>query len=211
MTALVLASLVLASGSATRAKMLRDAGVAVEIVTPRVDEDEIKASYRAEGAGAEDTAIALAEMKALTVSRKIMGDNPPANSGRYVLGADQMLDCSGIWFDKPADIAAARAQLAALQGRRHHLISAAVLVKDGVRLWHHVDRAELVMREVSDAYLDYYLGAVGTEVLSSVGAYHLEGLGAQLFSRVRGDFFTVLGLPLLPVLAILRQHGMLAS
>ncbi len=187
--------------------MLRDAGVAVEVVTPRVDEDEIKASYRAEGAGVEDTAIALAEMKALAVSRKIMTSNP----GRYVLGADQMLACGGIWFDKPADRAAARAQLEALRDRKHHLVSAAVLAKDGVRLWHHVDRAELTMRDVSDSYLDDYLAQVGDDVLGSVGAYHLEGLGAQLFSRVRGDFFTVLGLPLLPVLAILRQHGMLPT
>lgn len=201
------APLILASGSAARAKMLRDAGVAIEIVSPRVDEDEIKASYRAEGAGVEDTAIALAEMKALAVSRKIMAGAP----GRYVLGADQMLDCSGIWFDKPADLAAAHAQLSALRDRQHHLVSAAVLVKDGVRLWHHVDRAELVMRDVSDDFLDDYLAKVGTDVLGSVGAYHLEGLGAQLFSRVRGDFFTVLGLPLLPVLAILRHHGMLDS
>ena len=198
-------TLLLASGSATRARMLRDAGVAVENLAPRVDEDEIKASYRGAGARVEDTAIALAELKAQSVSRKIMGGMP----GRYVLGADQMLECGGIWFDKPADLAAARAQLAALRGRTHHLVSAAVLVRDGERLWHHVDRAELVMRDFSDAFLDDYLRGIGAEVLGSVGAYHLEGLGAQLFSRVRGDFFTVLGLPLLPVLAILRQHGML--
>lgn len=187
--------------------MLRDAGVAVENMPPRVDEDEIKASYRGEGAGVEDTAIALAELKAQSVSRKIMGAAP----GRFVLGADQMLECGGIWFDKPVDLQAARAQLGALRGRAHHLISAAVLVKDGVRLWHHVDRAELVMRDFSEAFLDEYLGGIGAEVLGSVGAYHLEGVGAQLFSRVRGDFFTVLGLPLLPVLAILRSHGMLRS
>lgn len=187
--------------------MLMDAGAAVETIVPRVDEDEIKASYRAEGAGADDTAIALAEMKAQHVSRKIMAGDP----GRYVLGADQMLECGGTWFDKPVDLAAARAQLGALRGKTHHLISAAVLVKDGQRLWHHVDRAELVMRDFSEFYLDDYLDRVGTEILGSVGAYHLEGIGAQLFSRVRGDFFTVLGLPLLPVLAILRQHGMLKS
>jgi septum formation protein len=122
-----------------------------------------------------------------------------------------MLECDGIWFDKPADLAAARAQLRALRGRAHHLVSAAVLVKDGQRIWHHVDRAELVMRDFSDSFLDDYLSKVGDDVLNSVGAYHLEGLGAQLMSRVRGDFFTVLGLPLLPALAILRSHGMLRS
>lgn len=195
--------LILASGSIARARMLRDAGVALEIMKPAVDEDELKASYRAEGADVTDTAIALAEMKAQAVSRKV--------SGRYVLGADQMLECEGIWFDKPADIAAARAQLKALRGRQHHLVSAAVLVKDGQRLWHHVDRAELTMRDLSDGFLEWYLALAGDVVTSSVGAYHLEGLGAQLMTRVRGDFFTVLGLPLLPVLAILRTHGMLRA
>jgi len=194
-------TLILASGSAARAKMLRDCGVEIEIVKPAVDEDELKASYRGEGANAIDTAIALAEMKAQAVSRR--------QTGRYVLGADQMLECEGTWFDKPVDKPAARAQLKALRGRKHHLVSAAVLVKDGHRLWHHVDRAELTMRDFSDEFLEFYLGIVGDAVTSSVGAYHLEGLGAQLMTRVRGDFFTVLGLPLLPVLAILRTHGML--
>lgn len=197
------AALILASGSNARAKMLRDAGVILEIVKPAVDEDELKVSYRAEGADVIDTAIALAEMKAQAVSRK--------QKGRFVLGADQMLECEGTWFDKPADPAAARAQLKALRGRQHHLVSAAVLVKDGQRLWHHVDRAELTMRDLSDEFLEWYLALAGEAVTSSVGAYHLEGLGAQLMARVRGDFFTVLGLPLLPVLAILRTHGMLRA
>jgi septum formation protein len=197
------AALILASGSNARAKMLRDAGVTLEIVKPAVDEDELKVSYRAEGADVIDTAIALAEMKAQAVSRK--------QKGRFVLGADQMLECEGTWFDKPADPAAARAQLKALRGRQHHLVSAAVLVKDGQRLWHHVDRAELTMRDLSDEFLEWYLALAGEAVTSSVGAYHLEGLGAQLMARVRGDFFTVLGLPLLPVLAILRTHGMLRA
>jgi septum formation protein len=196
-------ALILASGSAARAKMLRDAGVTLEIIKPAVDEDELKMSYRAEGADVIDTAIALAEMKAQAVSRR--------HNGRYILGADQMLECEGIWFDKPADIGAARAQLKALRGRQHHLVSAAVLVKDGQRLWHHVDRAELTMRDISDAFLEWYLALAGDAVTSSVGAYHLEGIGAQLMTRVRGDFFTVLGLPLLPVLAILRTHGMLRA
>ncbi|WP_374380961.1 nucleoside triphosphate pyrophosphatase [Dongia sp.] len=195
--------LVLASGSTARAKMLKDCGVAVEIVKPAVDESELKASYRAEGANVIDTAVALAEMKALAVSRRL--------NGRYVLGADQMLECEGTWFDKPVDRDAARRQLKALSGRAHHLVSAAVLMKDGERLWHHVDRAELTMRELGDDFLDWYLATVGDDVTASVGAYHLEGLGAQLMTRVRGDFFTVLGLPLLPVLAILRTHGMLRA
>lgn len=198
-----MAALILASGSATRARLLREAGIELEILKPNVDEDEIKASYRAEGAGVEETAIALAGLKAASISRCLAGQ-----AGIYVLGSDQMLECDGAWFDKPVDRAAARAQLLSLRGRAHHLLSAAVLMKDGVRIWHHVDRAELTMRDFSDAFLDDYLDRAGEAVLGSVGAYHLEGLGAQLFSRVRGDFFTILGLPLLPVLAILREHGM---
>lgn len=198
-----MAALILASGSATRARLLRDAGIAIEILKPSVDEDEIKASYRAEGAGVDETAVALADLKAGSISRRLAGQ-----VGIYVLGSDQMLECDGTWFDKPADRAAARAQLVSLRGKAHHLISAAVLMKDGQRIWHHIDRAELVMRDFSDAFLDDYLDRAGDAVLGSVGAYHLEGLGAQLFSRVRGDFFTILGLPLLPVLAILREHGM---
>jgi septum formation protein len=198
--------LVLASGSATRARMLRDAGIAIDVVRPAVDEDEVKASCRAEGTSVDDTAVMLAELKAASVARRLA-----THSGVYVLGSDQMLDCGGVWFDKPADREAARAQLIALRGRKHHLISAAVLLKDGQRVWHHIDRAELAMRDFSDAFLESYLDQAGEAVMGSVGAYHLEGIGAQLFTRVRGDFFTVLGLPLLPVLSILRDHGMVAN
>jgi septum formation protein len=199
-------ALILASGSVTRARLLREAGIAIETVKPNVDEDEIKASYRAEGADVEDTAIALADLKAGAVSRRL-----PSQAGIHVLGSDQMLECDGTWFDKPAGRIAARAQLIALRGKSHHLVSAAVLLKDGQRIWHHVDRAELTMRDFSDAFVDDYLDRAGDAVLGSVGAYHLEGLGAQLFARVRGDFFTILGLPLLPVLAILREHGMVPA
>lgn len=198
--------LILASGSATRARLLREAGVTIEIVTPAVDEDEVKASYKAEGAGVEDTALALAELKAASVVRRL-----PTEGGVFVLGADQMLDCGGHWFDKPMDRAAARAQLLALRGHKHHLVSAAILFLNGQRIWHQIDRAELTMRDFSDTFLDHYLDNAGEAVFGSVGGYHLEGLGAQLFSRVRGDFFTILGLPLLPVLAILREHGMVPA
>ncbi|MBL8707976.1 MAG: Maf family protein [Rhodospirillaceae bacterium] len=201
-----MAPLILASGSGTRARLLREAGVAIEIVPPAVDEEEVKASYRADGAAVEDVALALAELKAAAVARRRV-----AESGTYVLGSDQMLDCDGDWFDKPADRAAARAQLLALRGRTHRLVSAAVLLKDGQRIWHHVDEARLTLRDFSDAFLEGYLERAGADVLGSVGAYQLEGLGAQLFARVRGDFFTILGLPLLPVLAILREHGMVPA
>lgn len=192
--------LILASGSATRAKMLRDAGVAIETAIPAIDEAEVKASLRHDGATAAKVAEVLAEMKAQRVAAKARG--------RLVLGSDQMLECDGAWFDKPAGRDDARRQLQFLRGKSHSLITSAVLVRDDARIWHMTDRAELRMRAFSDDFLEHYLAAAGEDVLHSVGAYRLEGLGAQLFERVTGDFFTILGLPLLPVLGILREHGM---
>ncbi|HEY1382013.1 MAG TPA: nucleoside triphosphate pyrophosphatase [Dongiaceae bacterium] len=192
-------SLILASGSKTRARMLRSAGVPIEIAVPNIDEPELMASLNASGATADRVAEVLAEMKAQRVA--------PRFPARFVLGCDQMLECDGQWLDKPADRNHAREQLKMLRGNSHSLITCAVLVRDEERIWHHVDRAELTMRDVSDAFLEQYLEQAGEDILRSVGAYQLEGLGAQLFERVRGDFFTILGLPLLPVLAILREHG----
>ncbi|GAB2177700.1 Maf family protein [Dongia sp. agr-C8] len=193
--------LILASASTARAEMLRAAGVAIEIVPARVDESELKLSLQRQKAEVETAAIALAELKALQVSR--------ARPGRLVLGADQMLDCKGVWFDKPESRAAARTQLLALRDKTHRLTSAAVLARDGQRIWHHAGAANLTMRAFTDAFLDIYLGQAGDAVLGSVGAYQLEGLGAQMFKQIDGDFFTILGLPLLPVLDILREQNML--
>lgn len=193
------AALVLASASATRAEMLRRAGVACAIDPAHVDEDEMKRGMRASGASAADLAETLADLKA----RKISSRHP----GALVVGADQVLDCQGKWFDKPADRAAARAQLLELRGKMHELISCVCVLRDGERLWHHTGRARLTMRPFSEAFLDDYLDRVGTAVQQSVGAYQLEGPGAQLFSRVDGDYFTILGLPLLPLLDFLRNHG----
>ncbi len=192
-------TLVLASGSRTRALMLEKAGLRPILDKPLVDEEEVKLAGKAEGVGADAVAEALAELKAQRVTRR--------HPGALVVGADQMLECEGVWFDKPTDRAAARAQLLALRGKTHQLVSCAVIVRDGERLWHKVDRARLTMRNFSENFLDGYLDAVGDEVLHSVGAYQLEGLGAQLFQRVEGDFFTILGLPLLPLLGFLRVHG----
>ncbi|PGH54892.1 septum formation protein Maf [Azospirillum palustre] len=191
--------LVLASGSRTRAAMLEQAGVPAILDRPLVDEDEVKAAGRAEGVPADAVAEALAELKAQRITRR--------HPGALVVGADQMLDCEGRWFDKPADRAAARAQLLDLRGQTHQLVSCAVVVRDGERMWHKTDSARLTMRNFSEAFLDDYLDRVGDDVLHSVGAYQLEGLGAQLFHRVEGDFFTILGLPLLPLLGFLRVHG----
>ncbi len=193
--------LILASASTARAEMLRAAGVAIEIVPARVDEGELKLSLQQQEADVETAAIALAELKALQVSR--------AKPGRLVLGADQMLDCDGAWFDKPESRAGARNQLLTLRDKTHRLTSAAVLARDGLRVWHHATAARLTMRAFTDSFLDQYLDQAGDAVLSSVGAYQLEGLGAQMFKRIDGDFFTILGLPLLPVLDILREQSLL--
>lgn len=194
-------TLILASGSATRRKMLEDAGVAIVVEKPRVDEEAVKAGLRAEGLKPREQADALAEVKALSVSRMRSG---------LVLGADQMLALGDEAFDKPADRAEARAQLAALRGKTHALLTAAVIARDGQVIWRHVDTPKLTMRAFSDAFLDDYLDRVGEGALSSVGGYQLEGLGAQLFSRVDGDYFSVLGLPLMPLLSYLRDIGEIA-
>jgi septum formation protein len=194
---------VLASASRIRLELLERAGVVATAQAAAVDEDGIKAAFRAEGAAAEACAEALAALKAARISERC----PEA----LVIGADQMLDCDGIWFDKPADLDQARAQLQALRGRTHRLVTAAAVLQGGVQLWHSVAQARLTMRPFTDAFLDEYLRQAGPAVLSSVGAYQLEGLGAQLFDRVEGDFFTVLGLPLLPLLGFLRGHGVIRA
>lgn len=190
---------VLASGSAIRAHLLAAAGVAHRVIKPAIDEDEVKAALRGEGAAVEAAVEALAELKAKRVSAR----KPKA----LVIGADQILECDGEWFDKPADRERAAETLRRLSGREHHLIACACIARHDHRLWHHVERARLVMRPLSEQFIARYLDAVGDAALTSVGAYQLEGLGAHLFSRVEGDFFTILGLPLLPLLAFLREQG----
>ncbi|MDX6750500.1 Maf family protein [Geminicoccaceae bacterium 1502E] len=198
------ARLVLASGSAARAAMLRAAGLEPEQQRPVVDEESVREALRAEQVSGADAAVALAELKAQQVARQAPHD-------AIVLGGDQILELDGAWLEKPVDLAAARAQLRALRGRRHRLISAAVAFRGGVRVWHAVDAAELWVRPFGEAFLEDYLAACGEDVLGSVGAYQLEGRGAQLMSRVQGDYFTVLGMPLLPVLQFLRDQGVLAD
>lgn len=191
--------IILASGSATRRVLLENAGVPFVVDTAPVDEAAVKQAMRVETDNPARVAEVLAELKATRVSARY--------PGTIVIGADQMLECERHWFDKPADRDAARAQLLALRDKSHRLVSSVVAVRDGQRLWHHTDSARLHMRRFSDAFLDDYLNRAGEVVLSSVGAYQLEGPGAQLFRAVEGDHFTILGLPLLPLLDFLRENG----
>jgi septum formation protein len=195
--------IVLASASATRRTLLAEAGVPAICDAADVDEGRVKRDLARTGATPDHVALALAEEKA----RRVATRHPEA----LVIGADQMLDCDGVWYDKPEDRAAARAQLIQLRGRTHRLVSAATVVRGDRVLWRHASSAHLSMRDFSEPFLDAYLDRAGDSVLGSVGAYRLEGLGAQLFATIAGDHFTILGLPLLPLLAFLRDRGVLLS
>ena len=193
--------LILASASAARAAMLAATGVEAETMPARIDEAVVRQAMLAEGASPRDLADKLAELKALRVSTR--------RPGRLVLGADQVLVHDGQVFDKAESRAQARADLLALRGQTHRLLSAAVVALDGEPIWRHVGTARLTMRPFSEAFLDAYLEGIGNLALTSAGCYHLEGPGAQLFARVEGDYFTVLGLPLLELLGYLRARGVL--
>lgn len=191
--------LLLASASPARADMLRAAGVDIDIEPCRIDEDAIKTAMLNEGAPPRDVADKLAEMKAARISAR--------HPDRLVLGADQILVHDDTLFSKPETLADARQQLSTLRGSSHQLMSAAVIFAGGEPVWRHIGQAKLTMRPFTDAFMDSYLDKMGDMVLTSVGCYHLEGLGSQLFARVEGDYFTVLGLPLLEVLGFLRARG----
>jgi septum formation protein len=193
--------LVLASKSEVRRKLLAAAGLPLEVKPAEIDERGIEA--RSGVTGASPAAVLLARAKAWAVSEKL--------PERLVLGADQTLAFGERRFSKPRDLAAAREQLRTLSGATHELHTAVVAVRDGVALFEHVDVARLTMRKFSDEFLDNYIEIAGEVALTSVGAYQLEGFGAQLFERIEGDYFTVLGLPLLPLLAFLRRDGFVLS
>jgi septum formation protein len=195
--------LVLASGSATRRTMLENAGLKIIVDKPDVDEEAIKAKCHDRGLSAGEAAQSLAAAKAMQVS--------PRHPGRIVLGADQMLECDGEWFDKPVNRAAAARQIGRLSGRTHILSSAIAAVRDGTVIWHCLDSAELSVRPLSSEFIESYLDRVGDAVLSSVGGYQVEGLGIQLFDAIRGDHSTILGMPLIPLLTFLRAQGAITS
>jgi septum formation protein len=195
--------LVLASASRSRQMLLRAAGVSFRVSAADINEDTLIADLAAQGAEAASVAVALAEQKAVMVSRRSPGD--------LVLGGDSVLAFEGDLVSKCRDLEGLRTLLRRLSGKTHYLLSAACLARDGAALWHHVSRARLTMRVLSDAFLEGYLATEGETVLSCVGGYRYEGPGAQLFEQVEGDYFTILGLPLLPVLAALRAQGILVS
>jgi septum formation protein len=198
-----MSALILASASAARQRLLADAGVMAEIDPAHIDETAIKEECRRSGRSSAECAAGLAEAKARAVAARHPAD--------LILGADQLLDCAGEWYDKPSNRDDARDQLRRLRGRSHVLVTAAAVVRDDERLWQAVEQPRVTMRAFSDAFLERYLDAMGERVLKTVGGYELEGLGAQLMEKVEGDYFAILGLPLLPLLQILRGAGALAA
>lgn len=195
--------MILASASAVRARLLRAAGVPFSVQPASLDEAQARDSLLAGGMKTEEIAGALAELKAVRGST--------AAPDALVLGCDQTLVFDEELIGKVEDLEAARTLLRRLRGRSHSLVTACVLARAGYPVWRHQERCTLAMRAFSDAFLDAYLAAEGAEVLGSVGCYHLEGRGAQLFERVQGDYFSVLGLPLIALLTALREQEIIES
>ena len=194
--------LTLASKSAARAQLLAAAGLVFDTVGSDVDEDAAKARLLADDADPRDIAQALAETKALVVSTRRPG---------LIIGADQTLDLDGSLFDKVTSLEEARHRLERLRGREHQLHSGVAVARDGVVIWRETQSASLVMRDFSDGFLSAYLARNGDAALSSVGCYQLEGEGLQLFEKIEGDYFTILGLPMLGLLNLLRREGVIAA
>jgi len=192
----------LASKSAARQAILRNAGVTFEAVGSGVDEDAAKAGLLAEGASPREVADALAELKAFKVSTKRPG---------LVIGSDQTLDLDGVLYDKVDTVEAARERLVQLRGKVHKLHSAVVVARDGQPIWRVVETTRLSVRDFSDAWLDSYLQRNAPDILSSVGCYFLEGEGVQMFDRIDGDYFAILGLPVVGLFDFLRLHGALEA
>ena len=196
-------ALILASASAARRALLEAAGIVFTARPAHIDEASVKRLAQARGSTAADAAMLLAELKAAA----IVAQAPDA----MVIGADQILVCDDVWFDKPISREQAGEHLRYLRGKTHSLVTAIVCMRSDKRLWHHVVQPRLTMRPFSDAFLEEYLALEGDAVLRTVGAYRLEGPGVHLFERIEGEHSAILGLPLLSLFAFLRQHGVLGS
>ena len=198
--------LILASTSRTRQRLLEQAGFAFETCVASIDEVSIRQSCAADGIAAGDVAVILAEMKGRAASAKVA-----VSPGTQLLAADQILEIDGEMLGKPADRAGAAAQLARLQGRAHRLLTAAVIFRDGERIWHHLAEAKLTMRSLDQDEIESYLDLLGDAALWSPGSSQIEALGMHLFSRIEGCHYGILGLPLLEITAFLRGHGLTLS
>ena len=194
--------IILASKSAARRAVLEGAGVPFEVSVAGVDENAVKTAMLAQGASPRDVADALAELKAVRVSRSRAG---------FVIGSDQTLEFEGRLYDKVESLEAARERLVLMRGKVHRLHSAVVVARDGAPIWREVITATLTMLEFTDAFLEAYLATDGEQALGSVGCYRLEGPGVQLFSRIEGDYFAILGLPVFGLFDLLRRHGALEA
>ena len=194
--------IILASGSASRRALLSEAGIKATSIKPNVDEDAHKAAMRRDNISVRDQAMHLAEAKAVKVSTTQSG---------FVIGGDQMLNLEGEAFDKPSDMDAAANHLRKLSGKTHTLETAIVICEDGKPVWRHLSRPKLTVRPLSEAFIQSYLDQSGDQILSTVGAYMLEGLGSQLFTKIEGDYFSILGLPLLPLLDYLRLRKVIET
>ena len=192
--------LILASSSATRRKMLDDAGLLYHAINAGIDEDSLKDAARAEGLNTRDAATMLAEMKAVKISNQ--------NPGAYVIGSDQLLDLDGEWLSKPENVGQAQSHLTKLSGKTHDLVTAAVIYRDGERIWHEVSVPKISIRTLSEQDINNYITVMGEKITYTPGVYMIEDLGAQIISKIDGCPYAVLGLPLLEMLAFLRGHGL---
>lgn len=193
-------NIILASGSASRRSLLAGAGVQAQSIQPNVDEEAAKNAMRADNVSVTNQAMQLAEMKAVKVSSQVSG---------LVIGGDQMLNLEGEAFDKPVNLDGAAKHLRKLSGKTHTLETAIVIAENGAPIWRHMARPSLTVRTLSDRFIQSYIQTCGPPLLTTVGAYQLEGMGAQIFSKIEGDYFSILGLPLLPLLDYLRVRGVL--
>mgnify|MGYP001179795138 FL=1 len=197
---------VLASASATRVKLLEDAGIGFYQYPVSIDEEALRAASIAEAIPAQDIALMLAEMKASVAVQRLETEH--LVSPAYVLGCDQILVCDEVIYSKPKDIVTAKSQLSALSGKTHQLFTAVVLFQHGKRIWHHLSVADMTMRQFDEKFIDFYLEKLGEVAFFSPGSYQIESIGAQLFSQIKGCHYGILGIPLLELLTILCEHGL---